>query len=98
MTLVSSGVDSPLFFAEVAPVSPRPEDITAWAARQFARLETFMRQPEVIALLCTPTDVTLDPLTKVQDGLILYGMAGVFGATEGLYLREAGAWKRIQTL
>jgi hypothetical protein len=98
MTLVSSGADSALFFAESAPVTNRPEDITAWAARQFARLEQFLRQPEVSELLCTPTNTVLDPLTKVQDGLVLYGMAGVFGAAEGLYLREAGAWKRIQTL
>lgn len=98
MTLTTQGAESALFFAEPAPASPRPDDIAAWCARQFARLEQLLRQPEVQGLLVTPTDTVLDPLTKVQDGLVLYGMAGVFGPTEGLYLREAGAWKRVTTV
>jgi len=93
MTLPTEKADA-LFTPE--PVTGTgPSAIAAWASRQLDRLATYLRTPEVARMRFAPMAALPEPGERPIDGMVVYGLAGVYGATEGLYLYTGGAWKKF---
>lgn len=86
-------------------MDPPPEgglaELTAWLVAMLTRLQERTQQPQVqvtsYALLAT---VPSPEVAKPVDGMVAYLGVNVAGAgkAQGLYLRDAGAWKQVQAI
>jgi hypothetical protein len=86
---------SALFAAGVAPQGNDGPAIVRWSSRMFDSLARFLSQPEFPAVNLSRLDVPLPADFKLADGMLVYAAAGVLGTAEGLYIHEAGAWKKV---
>lgn len=86
-----------LFSIGAPPQAGGVVGVLRWCDRLFSFLSGFLRQPEFAGVVLTRVDFALPTDFKARNGMLMYGGPGVFGANEGLYVYEAGAWKKVTT-
>ncbi len=84
-----------LFSVGAPPQSGDMLGILRWCNRLFVFLQGFLRRPEFPGLVLTRIDATTIPEFRPEDGMLIYAGPGTLGPSEGLYIREAGVWKRL---
>jgi hypothetical protein len=87
--------ENALFYAEPPPQYGDADETRAWAFRQFERMQQWSRRPQAAGFVFSRINSTIDPEFKAEDGLMIYAGAGVLGPQEGVYIREAGTWKKL---
>lgn len=86
---------SSLFAVGAPPQSGDAVGIVRWCGRLFSFLQEFLPAPEVSGLTLRRIDSPPSADFKAADGMLMYAGAGVLGASQGLYVRDGGAWKLI---
>jgi hypothetical protein len=84
-----------LFSVGAPPQSGDLVGVLRWCNRLFVFLQAFLRRPEFPGIVLTRIDTASLEEFKPEDGMLIYVGPGVLGVTEGLYLREAGVWRRL---
>jgi hypothetical protein len=87
--------ENALFYAEPPPQTGDTAEVVAWAFRQFERVQQWSRRPQAAGFVFSRIMSSIDPEFKAEDGLMIYAGAGVLGPQEGVYIREAGTWKKL---
>jgi hypothetical protein len=68
------------------------QELARYVDREFRTLEAQLKTPEVRGLQFE----TLSAIpARYKDGDLYYGLAGVFGGAQGLYLRDGGNWRKL---
>lgn len=68
------------------------EKLRTYIDLELRKLEIELKTPEVRGLQFE----TLAAIpARYKDGDLYYGLAGVFGGSKGLYLRDTGNWRKL---
>lgn len=86
-----------LFSVGAPPQSGDVLGVTRWCARLFNFLQSFLRRPEFPGLVLSKIEANVWPEFKAEDGMLIYAAAGVLGANAGLYFRDGGTWRKLNT-
>jgi len=84
-----------LFSVGAPPQSGELSGLLRWCARLFNFLQGFLRRPEFPGIVLTRIDATNIDEFKPEDGMLIYAGPGTLGPQEGLYVHEAGVWKKL---
>ena len=67
-------------------------DIPTYLDAELGKIQNELKVPEFQGIAFEMTKVLP---TRFKVGDLYYGAAGVFGASEGLYIREASSWRKL---
>jgi hypothetical protein len=67
-------------------------DLIKWLNQELTKIEVATQRPDTRGI---QFEVRYSVPTKYKEGDLYYGAAGVFGGSEGLYIRDAGNWRRL---